>query len=164
MSSQRPPLHPIVVRAAGEQDLDAIADMEIEIARVSFGDEAIVDHAFHRKRVLDALGSGREGLIVAVVEGTEDVCGWVWISVRTNFLTHKPYGNLRSFAVAAGERGGAVSGLLFEAAVAFARDHDVDEVVGRVHVSNLPMRALYRELGFTAEHLTMRKRIAGGAD
>ena len=44
------------VRPAREEDLDAIAGFEIEIARVSFGDDAIEDAALHRKRVAAALG------------------------------------------------------------------------------------------------------------
>src|SRR5438552_159718 len=44
------------IRPAREADLDVIAWFEIEIARASFGSEAIEDPALHRKRVAGALG------------------------------------------------------------------------------------------------------------
>ena len=45
------------IRPATEADLDVIAGFEIDIARASFGDEAIEDPALHRKRVAGALGT-----------------------------------------------------------------------------------------------------------
>ena len=149
-----------VVRPAREEDLDAIARFEVEIARVSFGDAAILDQEFHRNRVRKALGGEREGLFVAVRDDDEEPRGWVWISLRTNFLTQEPYGNLRSLAVAEDAEGSDVGAALVEAALDFVHPFGVAEVSGRVHVSNLPMRTLYRRLGFEAEHLTMRKKIA----
>jgi GNAT superfamily N-acetyltransferase len=55
-----------LIRAAAEGDLDAIAEFEIQIARVSFSDDAIVDPALHRKRVSGALGKPGEIMLVAV--------------------------------------------------------------------------------------------------
>jgi hypothetical protein len=34
-------------------------------------------------------------------------------------------------------------------------------LTGKVHASNLGMRALYRKFGFEAAHLTMERRRAG---
>jgi len=44
-----------LVRQAEAADLGAIAAFEVEIARVSFGDEAITDVELHRRRVAGAL-------------------------------------------------------------------------------------------------------------
>jgi hypothetical protein len=55
-----------VIRAAAERDLDAIAQFEIEIARVSFSDDAITDPALHRRRVSGSLGKPGEIMLVAV--------------------------------------------------------------------------------------------------
>ena len=49
------------VRPAREEDLDTITGFEIDIARVSFGDEAIEDPALHRRRGAGALGKGTAG-------------------------------------------------------------------------------------------------------
>ena len=48
-----------LIRPARDSDLDVIAGFEIDIARASFGDEAIEDAALHRKRVAAALGKLR---------------------------------------------------------------------------------------------------------
>ena len=55
-----------LIRPARESDLDVIAGFEIDIARVSFGAEAIEDPALHRKRVAAALGKPGEVTLVAV--------------------------------------------------------------------------------------------------
>ena len=89
-----------VVRPAVERDLDAIAGFEVDIARASFGAEAITDPAFHRRRVAGALGKAGEITLVAVSGDAPDVpLGWAWMSARTNSLTGERYGNFRSLAV-----------------------------------------------------------------
>ena len=54
-----------MIRPAADSDLDAIAAFEVGIARVSFGDEAITDAAFHRRRVAGALGKPGEITLIA---------------------------------------------------------------------------------------------------
>src|SRR5262247_2157318 len=89
------------IRPAREEDLDVIAGFEIEIARASFGHDAIEDPALHRKRVAGALGKPGEVTLVAVAAGEPAVpVGWAWLSGRTNSLTGARYGNFRSLATA----------------------------------------------------------------
>ncbi len=57
-----------LIRPATEADLDAIAAFEVEIAMVSFGDEAITDAAFHRRRVANSLGKPGEIALIAVAD------------------------------------------------------------------------------------------------
>jgi ribosomal protein S18 acetylase RimI-like enzyme len=144
----------VAIRDAREQDLDAIVAFEIEIARISFGESAVEDPVVHRKRVAEALGKEREGTFVAA---QDQVLGWVWISLRKNFLTGEQYGFLRSLAVAEHARGTDVAEALLERAMAFGAEHGVGEVTGKVHVSNAAMRVAYRAAGFAPEHLTMRR-------
>ena len=74
-----------LIRPAREGDLDVITGFEIDIARVSFGAEAIEDPALHRKRVAGALGKPGEVTLVAVTEQDGEVpVGWAWLSGRTN--------------------------------------------------------------------------------
>src|SRR5262249_52149462 len=90
-----------LIRPAQEGDLDVIAGFEIDIARVSFGAEAIEDPALHRKRVAAALGKPGEVTLVAVTEQDAGApVGWAWLSGRTNSLTGARYGNFRSLATA----------------------------------------------------------------
>jgi L-amino acid N-acyltransferase YncA len=147
-----------LIRPAGEADLDAIAAFEVEIAVVSFGDEAITDAAFHRRRVSGSLG--KPGEIALIATGATGLpAGWAWMSARTNSLTGARYGNFRSLAVAEVDDRGAIGELLMEAVLAAADEAGFTHLSGKVNAGNLGMRSLYRAFGFTATHLTMEKRM-----
>jgi L-amino acid N-acyltransferase YncA len=145
------------IRPATDGDLDALVGYEIEIARISFGDEAVTDPALHRRRITGSLGKPDEVTLVAERDGA--VVGWIWLSGRTNSLTGDRYGNLRSLATSDVPGRGAVAELLLDAALSAARDRGVSEVVGKVHMRNVNMRAVYAKFGFAAEHLSMRKAL-----
>ena len=145
------------IRPATTGDLDALVEYEMEIARISFGDDAVTEPALHRKRITGSLGKPDEVTLVADRDGT--VVGWVWLSGRTNSLTGDRYGNLRSLATSDVPGRGAVAELLLDAALAAARERGVSEVVGKVHMRNVAMRAVYAKLGFAAEHLSMRRAL-----
>ena len=147
----------VTVRPATAADLDPLVAYEIEIARISFGAEAVTDPALHRRRISGSLGKPDEVTLVADRAGA--VVGWVWLSGRTNSLTGDRYGNLRSLATSAGPDRGAVAEQLLDAALAAARERGVSEVVGKVHMRNVAMRAVYAKLGFAAEHLSMRRQL-----
>ncbi len=148
-----------LIRPASEADLAAIAAFEVDIARASFGDEAITDAAFHRRRVAGALAKAGEIALIAVAAGASDIpVGWAWMSERTNSLTGERYGNFRSLAVAAGDARGPVGELLMTAILSAADEAGFTHLSGKVNAANLGMRALYRAFGFTATHLTMEKR------
>ena len=145
------------IRPARAEDLGALVAYEIEIARISFGDEAVTEPALHRKRITGSLGRPEEVTLVADRDGA--VVGWVWLSGRTNSLTGDRYGNLRSLATSDVPGRSAVAELLLDAALSAARERGVSEVVGKVHMRNVNMRAVYAKLGFAAEHLSMRKAL-----
>lgn len=148
-----------LVRPAAERDLDAIVAYEIEIARVSFADDAITDPALHRKRVTSALGKPGEIMLVAVQrERPQRPAGWAWLSARTNSLTGERYGNFRSLAVSDVAGRSLIGELLLAAVLAAADEAGLGQLTGKVHASNLGMRALYRKFGFTATHITMERK------
>jgi len=150
-----------LVRPAAAGDVEAIVGYEVDIAVVSFGDEAITDPALHRNRVTSALGKPGEITLVAVAESAADVpVGWAWVSARTNSLTGDRYGNFRSLATSAGPDRSHVGELLMAAVLTAAAEAGLTQLTGKVHAGNLGMRTLYREFGFTATHLTMERRIA----
>ena len=152
-----------LIRPAGEADLDAITAFEIDIARVSFGDEAIEDPALHRKRVTAALGKPGEITLVAVAAEAPAVpVGWAWLSGRTNSLTGARYGNFRSLATADVPGRAQAAELLMRAVLAAADEAGFGQLTGKVHASNLGMRALYRKFGFEATHITMERRPPAG--
>ncbi len=147
------------VRAATDGDLDAIVAFEIDIAKVSFADEAITDPALHRRRVGSSLGKPGEVTLVAVGEQAPGTpLGWAWLSSRTNSLTGARYGNFRSLAVADVPERALIGELLLAAVLEAADAAGMTQLTGKVHAGNLGMRALYRKFGFTATHLTMERR------
>src|SRR5947207_1364500 len=153
------------IRPATEDDLDVIAGFEIDIARASFGDEAIEDPALHRKRVAGALGKPGEVTLVAVATGAPALpVGWAWLSGRTNSLTGARYGNFRSLATADVPGRGTVAELLMAAVVQAAAQAGYTHLTGKTHARNLGMRALYRKFGFEATHLTMEWRPGATAE
>jgi GNAT superfamily N-acetyltransferase len=150
-----------LIRPAREADVGALVGYEIEIAVISFGDEAITDPALHRKRVAGAVGKPGEITLVAVARDVPDLpVGWAWLSARTNSLTGDMYGNFRSLAVSDVPGRSHIGELLMHAVLAAADDADMTQLTGKVHAGNLGMRALYRKFGFTATHLTMERRRA----
>ena len=151
-----------LIRPATDSDLDAIAAFEVQIALVSFGDEAITDAAFHRRRVAGSLGKPGEIALVAVGPADHPV-GWAWMSPRTNSLTGARYGNFRSLAVSDVADRGRIGELLMAAILDAAAAAGFTHLSGKVNAGNLGMRALYRAFGFTATHITMEKRVVGGA-
>jgi len=144
------------IRDATYEDLDTIVAFEVEIARISFGDEAVLDPQVHTRRAVKALDDPGEGTFVAA---DHVVRGWLWVSARTNFLTGEEYGFLRSLAVAETHHGTSVGDRLLVAGVEWARARGAREVTGKVHVDNVAMRTLYRSAGFSAQHLTMRLEL-----
>jgi ribosomal protein S18 acetylase RimI-like enzyme len=144
------------IRDAEHGDLDSIVAFEVEIARISFGDEAVVDPDVHSRRIVKALDDPGEGTFVAA---DDRVRGWLWVSARKNFLTGEEYGFLRSLAVAETHHGTPLGEQLLEAGVEWARARGAREVTGKVHVDNVAMRTVYRGAGFSAQHLTMRLEL-----
>ncbi|MEH1015314.1 GNAT family N-acetyltransferase [Micromonospora sp. CPCC 206060] len=149
------------IRTATERDLDDLAAFEVTIAEISFGDEAVVDPAVHRKKLAKALDRDADGMIVAVDDADRPV-GWLWLAVNTNFLTGDRYINFRSLAVRPDADRERVGEVLMDHALDYAHRAGVTEIVGKVHMANQQMRVLYRRFGFEPAHLTLRRRI--GAD
>ena len=146
-----------LIRPAENADIARIVDFEVDIAIISFGDDAITDRAVHERRVTSSLGKAGE---VTLVAGSDsEVLGWAWLSRRTNSLTGARYGNFRSLAVADHPSRGEIGEALLDAVISRCRADEIGELVGKVHADNLGMRALYRKFEFEPVHLTMRKRL-----
>lgn len=95
-----------------------------------------------------------------VLAEQEKILGWLWISINTNMFTGDRYANFRSFSLGKELRGGVYADQLFQAGMTRVREiGDVTRVVGKVHVDNLPMRILYKQWGFSPQHLTMEMTL-----
>jgi ribosomal protein S18 acetylase RimI-like enzyme len=146
------------LRHPTESDLDAMVQFEIDIAFVSFAEEAVTDPEVHRKKLRKALERDHTGMFLAVDNETGKAVGWLWVAINTNFLTEDRYANFRSLAVAEGTDS-EVAEALFARGIEYAREQGVVELTGKVNVNNVAMRMVYRKFGFEALHLTMRKRL-----
>ena len=80
---------------------------------------------------------------------------------KENFLTGETYVNFRSFYIVRERQGGGAAKALLERGMEFCRETGAKSVVGKVRVSNLPMRALYKSFGFEATHITMEHNFSG---
>ncbi|MER6953817.1 GNAT family N-acetyltransferase [Streptomyces sp. NPDC000618] len=146
---------PYLTRQADERDLPAIGRFEAEIARVSFGEDAIDDPERWAARLGRAMEKSKEGMIVAHGPGEEPV-GWCWVSINQNAMTGDRYANFRSLAVSPVDNRSDVAELLLTAGLEFCLANGITEVVGRVHVGNVPMRTVYRKFGFDPTSLSMK--------
>jgi ribosomal protein S18 acetylase RimI-like enzyme len=152
----------IKMRPPSESDLPSIVEFEIEIARISFPDDPILDPEVHHKKLAKALERDIEGMFVAEDTQTGEIVGWLWVALNTNFLTGEQYATFRSLAVAHGSNhadGSAIAETIFAHGIEYAKSSGVTEITGKVHVNNIAMRVIYRKFGFEAEHLSMKKMI-----
>ncbi|MCX5524167.1 GNAT family N-acetyltransferase [Streptomyces bobili] len=150
---------PYLTRQADEGDLPAIGEFEAEIARISFGEDAVDDPARHASRVGRSMEKSKEGMIVAHRPDGGEVVGWCWVSINQNQMTGDRYANFRSLAVAPLDNRADVAELLLTEGLEFCLANGITEVVGRVHVGNVPMRTVYRKFGFDPATLTMKLRL-----
>ncbi|MFJ8104483.1 GNAT family N-acetyltransferase [Streptomyces sp. NPDC096132] len=153
--------YPYVTRQADERDLPAIGVFEAEIARVSFGEDAIDDPARWASRLGRAMEKSKEGMIVAHRPGGVPV-GWCWVSINQNAMTGDRYANFRSLAVSPVDNRSDVAELLLTAGLEFCLANGITEVTGRVHVGNVPMRTVYRKFGFDPTSLAMKLFLPRG--
>lgn len=142
-----------IIRKANENDISCIAEMEREICEISFQENAITDILFHEKRLLKAMFSNNEGMYV--VESENQIMGWLWMDAKENFLTKERYINFRSFYIDEKIRGTKIVNQLLQKGFEYARKVNAKKIVGKVFVENIPMRAIYKNAGFHATHLTM---------
>ncbi len=150
---------PYKLRPPEEADLPAIVAYEIEIARISFPDDPVLDPEVHRKKLAKALERDREGMFLAEESGTGKIVGWLWVALNINFLTGERYATFRSLATRHGPDSAEIADAIFTKGIDYAQTKGISEITGKVHVNNVAMRVIYRKFGFEAEHLTMKKRI-----
>src|SRR6516225_5189057 len=114
-----------------------MAGLEVAIATISLGDEAVTDAGLHRRRVAGALGKPGEITLVAAAQGAPArPVGWAWLSARTNSLTGARYGNFRSLAVADIPDRAQVAELLMRALLEASDQAGFVHLTGKVHATN----------------------------
>jgi L-amino acid N-acyltransferase YncA len=145
------------IRLARKEDLPAIVDFEIEIARISFPEDPITDPEVHRSKLTKLMEREPEGMYV--MESAGRVIGWMWITINTQPLTRRTYGTLRSLAVHRDARRTGAGRALLEFGIDYCRRNRTEWMVTKVFAENLPMRTLCLNLGFNIKHLSMEMRF-----
>lgn len=141
------------IRHITETDFHSIAQIEIEISKISFQEEAIIDPEFHKKKIADSFHKDNQGMFVIAEDRT--VLGWLWMDKKSNYLTKETYINFRSFYISETLRGSEYVDGLMKKGLDYAKSIQAKHIVGKVHVDNLPMRAVYKNHGFQPTHITM---------
>ncbi|MCL2708759.1 MAG: GNAT family N-acetyltransferase [Defluviitaleaceae bacterium] len=142
-----------LVREATAADIPVLARYECEISLISFGDEAVSDPERHAAKLEKALSQKSGGMFV--LEHCGRIAGWLWMDAKINFMTRETYANFRSFYVAADMRGGEAGEILLKKGLDWCEASGARRVVGKVAAGNVSMRALYKNAGFSATHITM---------
>jgi hypothetical protein len=75
------------IRTAREEDLPALVEFEIGIARISFPEDPVTSPTTQTKKLRKALHQSPQGMFVAEVDG--QLVGWLWVTLNTQFLTGK---------------------------------------------------------------------------
>src|SRR3954453_3965378 len=109
------------IRQPQEADISTIAEFEIEIARISFPDDPVVDPEVHRKKLTKAMERDREGMFVAVDEVSGQVVGWLWVALNTNFLTGAQSATFRSLATVHTPGSAEVADAIFAHGIQYAQ-------------------------------------------
>ncbi len=143
-----------IIRLLQEQDFLSVAEMEREIAIISYQDEAITDIETHIKKIEKAYKKDKSGMLVVEEEG--EIIGWLWMDRKTNFLTQEIYINFRSFYIHDLYRETKCSSELLSKGIDYAKSIDAKYIVGKVNINNVAMRSVYKMYGFEPKHITMQ--------
>ena len=141
------------IRLIETGDIKQVAAFELEISIISFGGGAVTDIGHYNKKIEKAMKKNPDGMFVLTQNGR--VCGWLWMDMNINFTTGDEYANFRSFYISENLRGSGAAEYLLEYGLDWCRKRGAVKVVGKVHSGNMQMRALYKQLGFTATHISM---------
>lgn len=141
------------IRLLQEEDFISVAEMEREIAIISYQDEAITDIDTHIRRIEKAYKKDKSGMLVAVEENK--IIGWLWMDRKTNFLTEDVYINFRSFYIDDQYRETECSSQLLSKGIDYAKSINAKYIVGKVNINNIAMRSVYKANGFESKHITM---------
>lgn len=150
------------IRSIQESDVEKIAVYKVEISKISFGTDAITDIEFHKKKILKAMLIEKEGMLV--LHDKNIICGWLWMSNKTNYLSRDNYINFKSFYIEEKYRGEKYTNFLLEKGIEFAYEKKAKYIVGKVNINNMPMRIVYKKFGFSATHLTMELKLGNLED
>lgn len=145
------------LRPLERADLEKIAWMEAEIAKISFPEDPITDVAFYVKKMEKLIGDPEAMTFVAVRDG--EIVGWSYVSIRRNFITKQPYGDYHSIYIDPSQRGTGLSNLLMDSVFNWCRQQKLDHAVFRTRATNEPMKGVLARVGFVPTQIYLEKNL-----
>ena len=145
------------IRNIHKNDVDIIAKYEVDISKISFGNDAITDLQFHRNKILKSIADEKDGMLV-LCDGNI-IIGWLWMTKKINYLSGDNYINFKSFYIEEKYRGEKYADILLKKGIEFAYSNTAKYIVGKVNIENMPMRLMYKKFGFNPTHLTMELKL-----
>lgn len=146
-----------IIRKVEEQDISILADIEVKICIISFQEDAVTDIEFHRKKIMKSYVKNNDGMFV-IIDG-DNIYGWLWADKKENYITKEPYVNFISFYIDEKIRGNTLVNKLFNKGIEYGLRINAKKITGKVYADNLPMRAIYKNAGFKATHISMEMNL-----
>jgi predicted methyltransferase/ribosomal protein S18 acetylase RimI-like enzyme len=148
------------VRSFEWADFPIILEFEREIARNSFPETPVLDSAYHRRKLENAVKRELGGLKVAVL-GSE-IVGWLWLKTEEDRTTRERFGYIKSVIVKPKYRHQGLGRSLMKAAKRYFASKGIDRIDLIVSASNYQAAFFFEEMGLQSKHATMRQRLQNG--
>ncbi|MCW4055314.1 MAG: GNAT family N-acetyltransferase, partial [Candidatus Bathyarchaeota archaeon] len=138
-------------------DFPAVLRFEREISKRSFPDAPMLDEEYHRKKLEQAMKREPKGLKVALLGGK--VVGWLWLRTETDRNTNERFGYVKSIIVQPAHRHQGFGRRLMEAAKNYFLEKGIQRTDLIVSARNYDAFLFFEEMGFQAEHSTLRRKL-----
>jgi ribosomal protein S18 acetylase RimI-like enzyme len=148
------------VRSFEWADFPVILEFEREIARKSFPEAPVLDSAYHRGKLENAVKREPGGLKVAVLD--HEIVGWLWLKTEKDRTTRERFGYIKSVIVTPKYRHQGLGRNLIKAAKRYFASKGIDRIDLIVSASNYQAAFFFEEMGFQRKHATMRHRLQNG--
>lgn len=110
--------------------------------------------------MLAALHRGDDNSLILVAENDhDDQVGCLFVTTETDFFTGLPGAHIEVVVVTPAAEGQGIARRLLEAGETWARGRDYGYVTLNVFVNNSRARAVYENLGYSAETVRYRKAL-----
>lgn len=145
------------IREMRDDDVDDAAPLEVEVAKRSYRDDAVLGVDHHADRIRGALERKWDHLFVAEDDG--EIVGLAWLSEQQNRATDERYGMLKSLSIAEQARGAGLGRELLDFVEERAAELDLPRLRLIVGADNDDAIDFYESAGFGTRTRLMEKAV-----